>query len=77
MEILLNKISSEFLSKIKFYNVVVAALGYKPEGRGFENRWGNWILSIDLILPIAKSLEFTRFLTEISIRERDKDSYGE
>jgi hypothetical protein len=56
---------------------VVAALGYKPEGRGFENRWGNWILSIDLILPIAKSLEFTRFLTEISIRERDKDSYGE
>jgi hypothetical protein len=26
---------------------------YKPEGRGFETRWGKWFLSIYLIVPIA------------------------
>jgi hypothetical protein len=26
---------------------------YKPEGRGFDSRWGNWIFSIDVILPAA------------------------
>jgi hypothetical protein len=25
-------------------------LCYKPGGRGFKSRWGNWIFSIDLIL---------------------------
>jgi hypothetical protein len=34
-------------------SVVVKALCYKPEGRGFENRWGEWFLSIHLILPVA------------------------
>jgi hypothetical protein len=34
-------------------SVVVKALWYKPEGRGFETRWGEWFLSIYLILPAA------------------------
>jgi hypothetical protein len=29
------------------------ALCYKPEGRGFDSRWGNSIILIDLILPAA------------------------
>jgi hypothetical protein len=33
--------------------VVVKALYYKPEGRGFETRWGELIFSIYLILPAA------------------------
>jgi hypothetical protein len=33
--------------------VVVKALCYKPEGRGFETRWGEWFLSSYLILPVA------------------------
>jgi hypothetical protein len=32
-------------------SVVVEALCYKPEGRGFETRWGEWIFSIYLIFP--------------------------
>jgi hypothetical protein len=32
---------------------LVEALCYKPEGRGFQNWWGHWIFSIDLILPAA------------------------
>jgi hypothetical protein len=34
-------------------SVVVTALCYKPEGRGFNSWWGHWIFSIDLILPAA------------------------
>jgi hypothetical protein len=34
-------------------NVVVKALCYKSEGRGFKTRWGEWILSFYLILPAA------------------------
>jgi hypothetical protein len=34
-------------------SVVVKALCYKPEGRGFETRWGEWFLSSYLILPAA------------------------
>jgi hypothetical protein len=34
-------------------SVTVEALCYKPEGRGFETRWGEWIFSIYLILPAA------------------------
>jgi hypothetical protein len=33
--------------------VVVEALCYKPEGRWFETRWGEWIFSIYPILPAA------------------------
>jgi hypothetical protein len=32
---------------------LVKALHYKPEGRGFETRWGEWFSSIYLILPAA------------------------
>jgi hypothetical protein len=32
---------------------VVKALCFKPEGLGFNSRWGHWIFSIDLILPAA------------------------
>jgi hypothetical protein len=35
---------------------VVKALRCKPEGRGFETRWGEWFLSIYLILLAALGL---------------------
>jgi hypothetical protein len=35
-----------------FSSIMVKALCYKPEGRGFETRWGEWFLSIYLILPV-------------------------
>jgi hypothetical protein len=34
-------------------STVVEALFYNPEGRGFENRWGECILTIYLILLAA------------------------
>jgi hypothetical protein len=34
-------------------SILVKALCYKPEGRGFETRWGEWNFSIYLILPAA------------------------
>jgi hypothetical protein len=34
-------------------SVVVKALCYKPEGRGFETRWGEWFLLSYLILLVA------------------------
>jgi hypothetical protein len=34
-------------------SVVVKALCYNLEGRGFVTRWGNWISSIYFILPAA------------------------
>jgi hypothetical protein len=34
-------------------SLVVKALCYKPEGRGFEIRWGKLIFSIYLIIPAA------------------------
>jgi hypothetical protein len=34
-------------------SVMVKALRYKPEGRGFKTQWGEWFLSIYLILPAA------------------------
>jgi hypothetical protein len=38
-------------------SVVVDALCYKPEGRGFVSRWSHWIIfSIYLILPAALGL---------------------
>jgi hypothetical protein len=36
----------------QFHSVLVKALCYKPEGRGFETQWGGWFFfSIYLILP--------------------------
>jgi hypothetical protein len=34
-------------------SVVVKALCYKPEGRGFETPWGECVFAIYLILPAA------------------------
>jgi hypothetical protein len=34
-------------------SVMVEALCYNPEGRGFKTRRGEWIFSIYLILPVA------------------------
>jgi hypothetical protein len=35
-------------------SVVVKAQGYKPKGRGFEERWGERSLPIHLILPAVQ-----------------------
>jgi multisubunit Na+/H+ antiporter MnhE subunit len=32
---------------------LVEALRYKPEGRGFDSRWCQWIFFIGIILPVA------------------------
>ena len=32
---------------------LVEALRYKPEGRGFDSRWCQWIFFIDIILQAA------------------------
>jgi hypothetical protein len=34
-------------------SVVVKALCWKQEGRGFKTRWSEWMFSIYLILPTA------------------------
>jgi hypothetical protein len=34
-------------------SAVVKTLCFEPENRGFENRWGEWIFSIRLILPAS------------------------
>jgi hypothetical protein len=46
-------------------SVVVKALCYKPEGRGFEIRGGEYIFSVYLILPVTLGPGFTQPLTEI------------
>jgi hypothetical protein len=38
-------------------SVVVEALCHKPDGRGFEIRWGEYMLSLYLILPTALGRE--------------------
>jgi hypothetical protein len=50
MEVHFKKRKSEPGARV---SVVIEALYYKPEGRWFENRWGEWIFSIYLILPAA------------------------
>jgi hypothetical protein len=42
-----------FLHKAISGSIVVKALCYKPEGHGFVIRWGEWLLSIYLILPVT------------------------
>jgi hypothetical protein len=49
-------------------SLVVKALCYKPEGRGFDTRGGERFLSIYLILPVALALGFTQPLIEMSTR---------
>jgi hypothetical protein len=41
------------LSLVAHDNVVIKTLCYKPEGRGFETRWGEWSFPNYLILPTA------------------------
>jgi hypothetical protein len=41
------------LDNVQRGSVVVKALCYKPESRGFETQWGEYIFSIYLILPAA------------------------
>jgi hypothetical protein len=53
-----NLVTKKLHTKIVGYNLflkrnVVKVLCYKLEGRGFETRWGEWFLSIYLILPAA------------------------
>jgi hypothetical protein len=66
---------SHFFSPGSFFNyggcssVVVNALCQKQEGRGFEDRWDNWILWIYLILPDALGPGFTKPLAEMSTRK--------
>jgi hypothetical protein len=55
---------------IELGSLVVKALRYKPEGRGFETQWGERIISINIILPAALGPGFTKPLTEMSTRCR-------
>jgi hypothetical protein len=48
-------------------SVVLKALCYRPEGHGFETRWGEWTFSICLILPVP---EYTQPVPEMSTRNR-------
>jgi hypothetical protein len=48
----LNPQEREILTKYYLLRIVVKALCYKPEGRGFDTRWGDFF-SIYLILPAA------------------------
>jgi hypothetical protein len=50
---LLGSSTTEITSKTARGSVLVKALRYKPEGRGFQTRWGEWISPIYLILPAA------------------------
>jgi hypothetical protein len=38
----------EFFRHMSYYAVaqLVEALRYKPEGRGFDSRWGHWNFSV-------------------------------
>jgi hypothetical protein len=54
---------------------VVDALRYNPEGRWFGSRWGEWHLSIYLIIAAAWALGFTQHLTEMTTREKNKKCY--
>jgi hypothetical protein len=42
-----------YFYSLQYWLVLVKALCYKPEGREFQTRWGGWIFSIYLILPVA------------------------
>jgi len=60
-----------FLPGTTHCNLAVAqlfdALRYKPEGRGFDSRWGHWDI-FDLILPAdcTVALWSSHTLTEMS-----------
>jgi hypothetical protein len=60
-------ISSVFVSIGARGSVVVKALCYKPEGRGFDNRWGEF-LNLPNPSGCTSALGFTQPLTEMSTR---------
>jgi hypothetical protein len=49
----ITQIKTIFFTDMYRARVVVKALCYMSESRGFEIRWGKWYLSIYLILPAA------------------------
>jgi hypothetical protein len=49
-------------------SIVVKALCHKPEGRGFDCRWGKFLNLPNIYLRPHYALEFTQPLTEISTR---------
>jgi hypothetical protein len=51
-------------------SVVVEAVCYKPEGRGFETPKGKMIFSSDLIFPAALGPGIYSAVTEMSTRSR-------
>jgi hypothetical protein len=40
-------------NKVHEVEYLVQAVCYKPEGRGIDSRWGDWIFHLTLILPVA------------------------
>jgi hypothetical protein len=57
-------------------SIVVEALCYKLEGHRFEPWWGEWMVSIYLILPTALGPWVYSVLTEMSTRIRKKNLWG-
>ena len=46
-----NSIQSQSRIMLKQLNAAVEALRYKPEGRGFDSRWGHWNFSVTTFWP--------------------------
>jgi hypothetical protein len=60
----MNVLVTSFLQYVMFLAgvhgvVVVEALRYKPEGRGFDSRWCHWIVFVDIILLVALRLRWS------------------
>jgi hypothetical protein len=58
-------------------SIVVKALCYKPEGRGFETRLGESISSIYLILLAALGTEFYPASNRNEYQKQENDVPGE
>jgi hypothetical protein len=58
-------------------SVVIKALCYKPEGRGFENRWGDCISSVYLIIPAALGPGFHSTSNRNEYRKQKNNASGE
>jgi hypothetical protein len=53
--------------------LLVEALCYKPEGRGFESRCGNWFFNLPKLSSRTMALGLTQPLTEMSVRNPHED----
>jgi hypothetical protein len=58
-------------------SVVVKALCYKQEYRGFEARWGEWMFSIYLLLPAAPGSGVYSVCNGNKNRKQKNNFYGE